>query len=348
MRSKRPALAALAFAALLLWLPLSPKAADTLPNSYSDAEFWRLITDLSEPEAPFPYENFVSNEISYQSVLPELTRKTKPGGVYLGVAAEQNFTYIAALQPKVAFVVDIRRQNMIELLMYKALFDLSPDRADFVSKLFSRKRPSGLAVNPEAQSMFQAFEAVPPDPELCSQTLQAIKDDLTGRHQFKLSVTDLQKIDFMLNVFLQGGPRMDYNYSNASPAAAAGSPSYSALMAATDGRGENWAYLQTEDRYRLVRDMQQKNLIVPLVGDFAGPKAMQAIAKYLKDHTATVSVFYISNVEDYLQSSWTGWKANLAALPTTESSTFIQWVPRTTRLRQMSNVPAAWPGKNWQ
>ena len=95
--------------------------------------------------------------------------------------------------------------------------------------------------------------------------------------------------------------------------------------------------------------MQQKNLLVPLVGDFAGPKTMQALAQYLKDHAATVSVFYISNVEDYLQSSWTGWKANLAALPTTESSTIIRWVPRTTRLRPMSDVlPASWPGKNWQ
>src|SRR5689334_20978501 len=101
----------------LFWVT-SLKAADTLPPRYTDAEFWRLITDFSEPGGDFPYENFVSNEVSYQDVIPELKRIAKPGGAYLGVATEQNFTYIAAIQPKVAFILDIRRQNMLELLMY--------------------------------------------------------------------------------------------------------------------------------------------------------------------------------------------------------------------------------------
>src|SRR5262245_36306578 len=104
---------------------LTPRAADTLPGQYSDAEFWKLINDLSEPGGAFQFENFVSNEASYQNILPELTKRVKPGGVYLGVAPEQNFTYIAALQSKVGFVIDIRRQNMIEMLMYKALFEMS-------------------------------------------------------------------------------------------------------------------------------------------------------------------------------------------------------------------------------
>src|SRR5262249_26891918 len=107
---------------------LSSKAADTVPSRYTDTEFWRIVTDFSEPGGAFPYENFVSNEVSYQDILPELTRIVKPGGAYLGVAPEQNFTYIAATRPKVAFILDIRRQNMLELLMYKALFEMSADR----------------------------------------------------------------------------------------------------------------------------------------------------------------------------------------------------------------------------
>src|SRR5262245_13196160 len=102
----------------VLWLVLpSSKAADTLPSRYTDAEFWRMVTGFSEAGGAFPYENFVSNEVSYQDILPELTRIVKPGGAYLGVAPEQNFTYIAAIRPKVAFILDIRRQNMLELLM---------------------------------------------------------------------------------------------------------------------------------------------------------------------------------------------------------------------------------------
>src|SRR5262252_1391238 len=128
-------------------LPLalvSSKAADTLPARYSDVEFWRIVTDFSEPGGAFAYENFVSNEVSYQDILPEVTRIVKPGRAYLGVAPEQNFTYIAAVRPKVAFILDIRRQNMLELLMYKALFEMSADRVEFISRLFSRPKPGGL------------------------------------------------------------------------------------------------------------------------------------------------------------------------------------------------------------
>src|SRR6185295_15326886 len=110
-------------ASLLVTLTLTaaaaPRVADTLPSQYSDVEFWNLITSISEPGGQFPYENFVSNEVSYQDVIPDVRRMTTPGGVYLGVAPEQNFTYIAAIQPKVSFIFDIRRQNLVELLMYK-------------------------------------------------------------------------------------------------------------------------------------------------------------------------------------------------------------------------------------
>ena len=70
-------------------------------------------------------------------------RAARPGGVYLGVGPEQNFTYIAALKPKMVFITDIRRGNLHMQLMYKALFELSADRAEFVSRLFTKKRPGG-------------------------------------------------------------------------------------------------------------------------------------------------------------------------------------------------------------
>ena len=47
---------------------------------------------------------------------------------------EQNFTYIAKIRPRIAFIVDIRRQAIIQHLMYKAVFHLSPDRVQFLSR----------------------------------------------------------------------------------------------------------------------------------------------------------------------------------------------------------------------
>ena len=56
-----------------------------------------------------------------------------------------------------AIIIDIRHGNLDVHLMYKALFELSKDRADFVSRLFSRKRPEGLTAQSTAKQIFSAF-----------------------------------------------------------------------------------------------------------------------------------------------------------------------------------------------
>src|SRR4029079_8383994 len=132
-------------------------AADTLPARLSDQEFWQLSGAMSEDNGYFRSDNLLSNEIWYQTVIPDLLARTKPGGVYLGVGPEQNFTYIAALKPKIVFITDIRRGNMHTQLMYKALFDLAADRADFMSLLFTKKRPAGLTTQSSAGEIQQAF-----------------------------------------------------------------------------------------------------------------------------------------------------------------------------------------------
>jgi hypothetical protein len=333
-------LAALAYAA-----PVLQRPADTLPAQYTDSEFWRLVEEFSEPGGAFPYENFVSNEAAYQVVLPEVMRTVKTGGVYLGVAPEQNFSYVAALKPKVAFIIDIRRQNLVELLMYKALFEMSPTRGDFLSKLFSRRTDDlgGTVLAPAP--LLSLINSARPDQEMYKETLQAIRDRLTKQHQFKLTADDIQKIDYIFNVFFRGGPRMDYAYASRSPNSSV--PSFYNLMTSTDGRGQNWAFLANEENYKFVRDMQLKNLIIPVVGDFAGPKAIKAIGQYLKDHKALVTVFYISNVEDYLEPVWTNYRSNLAALPVEENGLFIRFAPQNMYLRPIKEVPTRWPGRTW-
>src|SRR5689334_2767655 len=123
---------------MILWLPLIvglwaqvPQASTPPIDPIPDAEFWNLVTELSEPGDVFPPQ-LMSNEDSAQFVMPALKKAARPGAVYLGVGAEQNFTYLSELGPRPAFVVDIRRDNMLELLMYKALFELSDDRAGFI------------------------------------------------------------------------------------------------------------------------------------------------------------------------------------------------------------------------
>src|SRR5688500_2222295 len=106
------------------------RVAARVPARLDDATFWRLMNEYSEPWGTFRSENFVSNEISLQWVIPKLVRRVPAGGVYIGVAPDQNFTLVTALRPSIAFIVDIRHQNAVEHLMYKALIEMSKDRAD--------------------------------------------------------------------------------------------------------------------------------------------------------------------------------------------------------------------------
>jgi hypothetical protein len=326
----------LIWAPLLLWVLFNApphQAADTLPATISDEDFWRMIAQFSEPGGTFRYENFISNERSIQYVIPDLKAKTKPGGVYLGVAPEQNFTYIAALQPKIAFIIDIRRQNMLVHLMYKALFELSANRADFVARLFSRRRPAGLQEKSTAVELFAAFERVQGDADLFARNLQEVKGVL-AKHAYPLTPADLGTIENVYNVFYRGGPSMNYGF--ASPAPNSLTPSYVVMMTSTDLDGRHWSYLAAEESFLYVKEMQRKNLIIPLVGDFSGPDTLRNVGRYLKERDAIVTAFYVSNVERYLAGpQWQAFYSNVATLPVDASSVFIRFVDNDyTRLLQ--------------
>src|SRR3954463_10775153 len=99
------------------------RSAQELPIHLTDQEFWKLVTDFSEEDGYFLSDNFVSNERTFQHILSSLKRDRQSNGAYLGVGPDQNFTYIVALKPRIAFIFDIRRQNLVQHLMYKALFE---------------------------------------------------------------------------------------------------------------------------------------------------------------------------------------------------------------------------------
>jgi hypothetical protein len=299
-------------------------AVEPLPAKLDDGEFWKLMGELSEPEGNFPFDNFLSNETTIQSVIPRLQTRTQPGGVYLGVGPEQNFTYIAALQSKIAFIIDIRRQNLVEHLMYKALFELSADRADFVSRLFSRKRPVGLDTDATAAQLFRAYEGAAADDRLFEANLREIVDNLTNRHHLPLSARDLTTLTYVYTTFFHEGPGLNYASKGVADVSL---PTYADLMTGTDGEGQQHSYLATEARYRFVKKLEADNLVIPVVGDFGGPTALRNVGRYLAAHDATVTAFYLSNVERYLfdrRRSWRTFYANVATLPFDDKSLFIR------------------------
>src|SRR4051812_14180457 len=187
------------------------RSAD-LPSKLSDKEFWDLSELVSEPNGEFQSDNFLSNERGYQVVIPDLIATAKSGRVYLGVGPEQNFPYIIALKPSLAIIFDIRRGNLHEHLLYKALFEMSTDRADFLSRLFSRPRPEGLTKTTPIAAMMAAFDTVAPTEELYQKNFKAVSDQLTRTHGFALHADDLLGIDYVYKTaFFTGGPSLTYN-----------------------------------------------------------------------------------------------------------------------------------------
>jgi hypothetical protein len=294
-----------------------------LPARLSDEEFWKLITDFSEPGGTFISDNFVSNELALQDVLNNLTADREPGGVYMGVGPEQNFTFIAALRPKMAFIVDIRRQNMIEQLVYKALFEISKDRAEFLSRLLSRPRPADLSSDATVDALFEAFHEAPEDSVMYQETLDAVIEQLVTKHGFALSSDDEISIKTILMAFYIAGSRLTYAGPRVINTVM---PSYEQLMRDIDKDGVQRSYLANEENYLQLQQFERDNVIVPVVGDFAGPKAIQAVGAYLKSHNATVTAFYTSNVEQYLflTEAWKQFYANIAALPLDSKSVFVR------------------------
>jgi hypothetical protein len=308
------------------------------PAQLTDQQFWNLSKDSSETDGVFRSDNLLSNETTFEYIIPRLLGTAKQGRVYLGVGPEQNFTYMAALKPSMAFIIDIRHGNLDVQLLYKALFELSKDRADFVSRLFSRKRPDGLTAQSTADDIFTAYLNADGNQQIYEENLKAVQDVLTKKHNFPLTTGDLDGIRWALSNYYQFGPSISYNssLSNAIPPAIVGANggnrggnngvTYATLMMADDGSGKSRSYLASEDSFAFLKDLESRNLVVPVVGDFGGSKAIRAVATYVKGIGGQVSAFYLSNVEQYLvqDAKWDRFCLSVATLPIDETSMFIR------------------------
>ena len=299
-----------------------------IPVRLTDQEFWRLTEELSEPDGTFRSDNLLSNEMVFARLLPELLAVTKPGGVYMGVGPEQNFTYITAMKSKIAFITDIRRNNLHLLLMYKAIFELSNDRADFIARLFNKPRPAGLRATSTIAEIMDAFWMVDTADEAAyTANLDAILKNLTKTHGFPLPQADIDGVAGAYRAFHYYGLKMNYAANLSLTTIGGGNAAtYRDLMTQTDADGKFLTFLGSDEKFRYMKDMEAKNLIVPVVGNFSGPKAIRAIGNWVRGRGTTISAFYVSTVEPYLKrdGSFGTFCASVATLPRDDASVFIR------------------------
>ena len=313
-------------AAVVLSISLAV-ARDSSQNRISAAEFSNIIKSFSEEEGYFLSDNLISNEDGYLSVLHKMRELHIAGGAYIGVGPEQNFTYIAKTRPSIAFLIDIRRQAMVQQLMYKALFHLSKSRAEFLSRLFSRRLTGKDA--PDGKStlskLMEYFSTAPADASYYSSNLAEIERLIKSEFKFPLSKEDRNSLASISKPFYTEGVNLSFQFRSRR-GGRFGMPSFRELIEQVDSDGKPGNFLASAEDYQFVRELHEKNRIIPVVGDFAGAKALKSIAGYLRDHSYKVNVFYTSNVEMYLFQNdvFDDFVNNVKTLPITSESIFIR------------------------
>jgi hypothetical protein len=290
-------------------------------------EFAARIAALSEAGGYFDTDNLISNERSYLQVLPDLRRAGVSAGIYIGVGPDQNFSYIAALRPRMAFIVDVRRDNLLLHLLFKALFELSRTRIEYVSLLFGRDVPASLSRWSQApidRIVAQADRAAATHEVLDTRRVRL--EAALKRFGVPLSGEDLATIARFHQRFIEAGP--DLRFQSAGRPPQPYYPTYRELLLQTDPDGRQANYLASEESFQFVKSLEARDLVVPVVGDLSGPSALAAIGRLLRQNRQQVSAFYVSNVELYLfrEGAFGRYARNLEDLPIAPGAVLIRAV----------------------
>jgi hypothetical protein len=307
----------------------------------TDSGFATLVAKLSEPGGYFDSDNLVSNELSYEHVLGAMRRLKVTGGAYIGVGPDQNYTYIAKVRPKIAYMIDLRRDNLLQHLLYKSLFEMSRNRAEYLALLLARPVPANIAAwdRRGIDQIITYLDSVAPRRELYDSLRTAVAKK-AGSYGIPLDARDLETIARIHGRFAASG--LDLQYESLNRPSRRNYPTFRELILERDLDGNQANYFVSEDDFQFVKSLHAKNLIVPVVGNLAGPHALRAIGRDIAARGEHLSALYVSNVEFYLmrEGGFEAFAENAKTLPRNERSVIIrsyfngpytyghpQWIP---------------------
>lgn len=289
----------------------------------SDTTFAGTVARLSEPAGYFDSDNLISNETSYLHAVSHLRSGRVRGGAYIGVGPDQSFSYIAAIRPSVAFMIDIRRDNLLMHLMFKALFERSQNRFEFLSRWTGRTVPTDVRSWTRApiERILAAVDSLPVDPT-GAETDAIIAT--VRRYGVALSLSDTTNLRRFHGEFVRHGLGLRFTSTGRTPRYYY--PTLRDLILERDMDGRQASYLASEESWRFLKELEGRGGIIPVVGNLAGSSAFPAIGREVAARGEIVSALYVSNVEMYIwrDGSFANFAANAARLPRNERSVIIR------------------------
>ena len=301
-------------------------SADAVLVTAADSTFAGLVARLSEPGGFFDSDNLISNEATYLHVLGAMRRLGVSGGAYIGVGPDQNFSYIAQVRPAVAYLIDIRRDNLLQHLWFKALFANARNRLEYLCLLFAREPPEDVTgwTGEDIDEIVEYLDVMPPDAAVFEDVHRRVRTTIAS-FGVPLDSTDYATIRRFHETFQRAG--LDLRFTSRGRATRSYYPTYRMLLLETDLEGNRASYLADEERFRVVRQLEADNRVIPVVGDLAGDHALAAIGREVERRGLVVSAFYTSNVEYYLMldRSFDRFAATVSsALPWNDTSVIIR------------------------
>jgi hypothetical protein len=297
-----------------------PIASDAGDRLVADEELGPLMARLSESPGDFPSDNFVSNETSYLDVAPALREPRLAGRAYVGVGPEQNYTYIAMLEPAASYIVDIRRGNLLEHLVLRGCFEAGETRAGFLSALIARRPLMPVDADGFAP-LAAAFATARPDRALRDEGV-ARSRALVDRLHVVRSPGDDGDLVRIHDAFFARGLSLAFTMKNGT----GGYPTLGQMLGARDPGGAEESFLASEERYSRVRRLVMANRVVPVTGDFGGRHALAGVAADMRARGLFLGAFYTSNVEQYLfdQHAYGAFVESVGAMPRDDTSLMVR------------------------
>lgn len=266
-----------------------------------DTSLAATVARLSEPGGFFDSDNLISNETSYLHVVPRLQQLGVRGGAYVGVGPDQNYSYIATIRPVVAYIIDVRRDNMLQHLTYKALFARSLNRVEYLSRWLGRPVPRNSAQwsQRSIDDILTYVDTVTVDDVGAARERREVLLLIEG-YGIPLTAADRATLNRYLATF--ASQSLNLRFESIGRGNAAQYPTLRRIILETDGTEKRVGYLVNETDWQFVKQMHADNRIIPVVGDLGGTRAMRALGDEMRQRNVKLTAFYTSNAEQYVWS----------------------------------------------